>query len=146
MNKRATISRRSSARDCVFKAVYANLVAAVALIDNIETNLKEVKKVSPDEVYAKALIESIHNNEKDIQSVINPALGNRNTASTTHVEMAILIVAVAELLYHHDIPHKVVINEAIELSKKYGANDGYRFVNGVLDKIQKGLHGKKDSI
>lgn len=146
MNRKIKVSRRSCARDCVFKAVYAKLIASASLVENIQTNLKNTQAHNPDEVYAKALIENISQNENDINSVIEPALDKRSSSTTTHVEMAILVVAVAELLYHHDVPHKVVINEAIELSKKYGTDDGYRFINGVLDNIEKGLHGNEDKV
>jgi N utilization substance protein B len=50
------------------------------------------------------------------------------------VERAILRVAVYELTYRPDIPFRVVINEAVEIAKKFGADQGHRFVNGVLDK------------
>jgi N utilization substance protein B len=50
------------------------------------------------------------------------------------VERAILRIAVYELTYRPDIPFRVVINEAVEIAKKFGAEQGHRFVNGVLDK------------
>ena len=49
----------------------------------------------------------------------------------------ILLVALAELQHRHDVPVKVVINEAVELAKRYGAAESYRFVNAVLDKASK---------
>lgn len=51
------------------------------------------------------------------------------------IECAILRLSTFELLYRLDIPYRVVINEALELAKSYGANDGFKFVNGILDKI-----------
>ncbi|KEY91609.1 N utilization substance protein B [Candidatus Photodesmus blepharus] len=51
------------------------------------------------------------------------------------VELALLRLAVYEILYCEDVPDKVVINEAIELAKIFAAEDSYKFVNGVLDKI-----------
>ena len=50
------------------------------------------------------------------------------------VERAILRIAVYELLYRVDIPYRVTINEAIQLTRKFGAEQGHAFVNGVLDK------------
>jgi N utilization substance protein B len=51
------------------------------------------------------------------------------------VERAVLLVAAFELKNHVDIPYRVVINEAVELAKTFGGADGYKYVNGVLDKL-----------
>ena len=54
-------------------------------------------------------------------------------------DLAILRLAVYELLYRTDIPPIVTINEAIDLAKIYSTDDSHRFVNGVLDKVKKHL-------
>ena len=51
------------------------------------------------------------------------------------VEHAILLIGAYELTNHVEIPYRVVINEAVELTKSFGGIDGHKFVNGVLDKI-----------
>jgi N utilization substance protein B len=51
------------------------------------------------------------------------------------VEHAILIVATYELLHRLEIPYRVVLNEALDIAREFGAEDGHRFVNGVLDKV-----------
>lgn len=51
------------------------------------------------------------------------------------VELAILRLSTYELLKRHDVPYRVVINEGVELAKVFGATDGHKFVNGVLDKL-----------
>lgn len=51
------------------------------------------------------------------------------------VEHAILLLATLELSEHPEVPYRVVINEAVELAKTFGGTDGYRFINGVLDKL-----------
>ena len=53
------------------------------------------------------------------------------------VELAILRLSIYELAKRPDIPYRVVINEALELTKKYGSIEGYKFVNGVLDHVAK---------
>jgi N utilization substance protein B len=55
------------------------------------------------------------------------------------IEQAILLLASFELQNRLDIPYKVVINEALSLSKEFGANEAYKFVNGVLDKIARDI-------
>jgi N utilization substance protein B len=51
------------------------------------------------------------------------------------VERGILLLAGYELTHQPEVPYRAVINEAVELAKEYGGTDGYKFVNGVLDKL-----------
>jgi transcription antitermination protein NusB len=57
------------------------------------------------------------------------------------VGRAILLLGLAELKFRDDVPSKVVINEAIELAKRYGPTDSFKFVNAVLDKSSRELRG-----
>jgi N utilization substance protein B len=65
---------------------------------------------------------------------IAPCL-DRPIEQLSPVERAVLLVAAFELKNHLDIPYRVVINEAVELAKTFGGADGYKYVNGVLDKL-----------
>jgi N utilization substance protein B len=60
---------------------------------------------------------------------------DRSIDSLSPIERAVLVIAAWELVHRLDIPYRVVINEAVELAKRYGGTDGYKFVNGVLDKL-----------
>jgi N utilization substance protein B len=60
---------------------------------------------------------------------------DRKPAELSPIERAILVIGAWELTARVDIPYKVVINEAVELAKSFGATEGHRFVNGVLDKL-----------
>lgn len=51
------------------------------------------------------------------------------------IEHGILLIGSYELIHHVDVPYKVAINEAVELAKEFGGTDGFKFVNGVLDKL-----------
>ena len=63
----------------------------------------------------------------------------RDLGDVDPVERAILRIGTYELEYRKDVPTRVVIDEAIELAKTFGADHGYRFVNGVLDKVARDL-------
>ena len=65
---------------------------------------------------------------------LQPCL-DRPLEQLSPVERAVLLVAAFELKHHLDIPYRVVINEAVELTKTFGGSDGYKYVNGVLDKL-----------
>ncbi|HYA66999.1 MAG TPA: transcription antitermination factor NusB [Burkholderiaceae bacterium] len=68
-------------------------------------------------------------------------LVDRPLAELSPVEHALLLMGAYELKHRPDIPYKVVINEAIELAKIFGGTDGFRYVNGVLDKLAAQLRG-----
>jgi transcription antitermination protein NusB len=60
---------------------------------------------------------------------------DRTVDELSPVEFSVLLIGAYELIYHPEIPYRVVINEAVELAKTFGGTDGHKFVNGVLDKV-----------
>ena len=70
----------------------------------------------------------------EVDQAIAPNL-DRPLDELDPVELAILRLSTYELMQRIDVPYRVVINEGIELAKVYGATDGHKFVNGVLDKL-----------
>ncbi|MDY0013379.1 MAG: transcription antitermination factor NusB [Rhodocyclaceae bacterium] len=73
-------------------------------------------------------------NANSLDAAIAPFM-ERQVNELSPVEHAVLLLAAQELTHHLEVPYRVVINEAIELTKEYGGTDGHRFVNGVLDKL-----------
>jgi N utilization substance protein B len=64
---------------------------------------------------------------------------DRSFASLSPVERGVLLLAAYELRFVPEVPYRAVINEAIEMAKSFGGTDGYKFVNGVLDRLGKAL-------
>ncbi len=95
-----------------------------------------------DTAYFHTLVHEVPLYRREIQDRLMPFI-DRDMDSVDPVERAILRIGAYELEYQPDIPTKVIINEAIELAKTFGAEHSYRFVNGVLDKLAKTLrpHG-----
>lgn len=60
---------------------------------------------------------------------------DRGIATLSPVEHAVLLLGAYEFRHHPEIPYRVVINEAVELAKTFGGTDGYKYVNGVLDRV-----------
>lgn len=89
--------------------------------------------------FAEELIAGTLENLARIDGVISDAAHNWEVSRIAHCDLAILRLAVYELLYRTDIPPVVSINEAIDLAKIYSTDDSHRFVNGVLDKVKKHL-------
>jgi N utilization substance protein B len=69
-----------------------------------------------------------------LRALIEPVL-DRPLAELSPIEHAVLLIGVYELKHHLDVPYKVAINEAVELTKSFGGIDGHKYVNGVLDKL-----------
>jgi N utilization substance protein B len=66
---------------------------------------------------------------------------DRSIDAVSPIERAVLAIAAWELVHRLDIPYRVIIDEAVELAKRYGGTDGYKFVNGVLDKLAPRVRG-----
>jgi N utilization substance protein B len=74
-----------------------------------------------------------------VDSMIQRHLENWELKRLNRVDLAVLRMSVYTLMFQGDMPPSVVIDEAVEISREFGADDSYRFVNGVLDSIRKTL-------
>lgn len=86
--------------------------------------------------YFKKLIEEIPTHSEQIDALIK-TYADRPISLLDPLERSVLRVATYEILHQIDVPHKVILNEAIEIAKLFCADKGYKFVNAVLDKIVK---------
>lgn len=87
-----------------------------------------------DVVYFKMLLHGIFQEFEKLDMAFAPLL-DRSISQIDPIELAILRIGSYELNYCQDIPFKVVINEAIELAKKFGAEQSHKYINSVLDKL-----------
>lgn len=87
------------------------------------------------QAYAEELIRGTHAHLEEVDAHINAALENWSSERVGYIERAVLRLAVYEMLHRLDVPARVALSEAIELAKRFGAEDAPRFVNGVLDRI-----------
>lgn len=87
-----------------------------------------------DKSYIKDNLTGIKNNYNEILKIIEENLINYKLDRICKTDLAILIVAIYEIKFLN-YPNKVVINEAVELSKKYSLDNSYKFVNGLLAKV-----------
>ena len=88
--------------------------------------------------YFQDLLRGVPTHLNELDAALSPCL-DRALASVDPVERATLRLAAYELAHHPEIPYRVVINEAVELAKVFGAEEGHKYVNGVLDKLAKKL-------
>lgn len=125
---------RSRARRAAMQALYEWVISGNDLID-IERQFlitQDMSKVDVD--YFHTLLFGIPKSLDVVDEEIAPAV-DRPLEQLDPVELVLLRIGVYEFLKHPDVPYRVVINEAVELAKRFGAEDGHKYVNGVLDKL-----------
>lgn len=134
------IAKRRKARHYAVQALYQWQMAGSTLND-IEAEFRtdyDFKKV--DGEYFHELLHTIPASINELDAAMTPHL-DRELREVGPVELAVLRLAMYELKHRIDIPYKVVINEAVSLAKKFGANESHKFINGVLDKSACDLRG-----
>lgn len=97
---------------------------------------QDLKKLDID--YFSAIIENVITMQEKLDCELAPLL-SRSVQELDPVELAILRIGMYELTQRLEIPYRVVINEAVELAKTFGATDGHKFVNGVLDRAAQSI-------
>ena len=125
---------RRRAREFALQGLYQWQLSGTAPV-TIARQLGEAKGFEKvDAEYFNALLEGAVAAAPQLQREIEPFC-DRKFEQVSPVERGILLLAGYELTHQPEVPYRAVINEAVELAKSYGGTDGYKFVNGVLDKL-----------
>lgn len=133
-----TPKKRSNAREYALQAMYQWQLSSTALIDLESEFLNYQIRKKTDIEYFKELMHAIPTQCDELDKLMIPFL-SRPVEELDPIELAILRIAIYELSKRLDIPYRVAINEALELTKKFGSVEGYKFVNGVLDQVARKL-------
>ncbi len=134
--KHTSIFARKKARRLALQGIY-QWDMTQAPQDEIEHWLIEnYSSKRLDLSYLREVLSNVPLHKTDLDQTFTPFL-DRPIEQLERVELAILRIATYELLYLPDIPYRVIINEALELSKSFGSIEGFKYVNGVLDKVAK---------
>jgi len=132
--------KRTKARERAVQALYQLDVAASDLDEALARFWRSFEPVEREvREQAEELVRGVAAHRHAIDEAIEAASANWRLDRMAKVDRNVLRLAVHELLHRPDVPVKVVINEAIELGKKYGSESSGAFVNGVLDRIAAGL-------
>lgn len=105
-------------------------IEAEFMIDN------DMSKV--DLMYFRDILRGVHREQAELDKLIEPYL-DRPLKEVDPVELAIVRLGTYELKHRVDVPYKVVINEGIEMAKRFGGTEGHKFVNSILDKLSQRL-------
>ena len=90
-----------------------------------------------DKAFIEGLITGVKENLEEIDKIIFSKITGRAMNRVFKIDLAILRIAVYELLYVKDLSYKVVVNEAVEIAKKYGKDNSHSFINGILREVIK---------
>ena len=138
-NHRAEYFRaRARARRCAVQALYQWQLAGQNPKDILNEFVAERELIRVDMDYFRTLTQHIPSCIEDLRSGLEEVL-DRDIEGLDPIERAILLIGIYELRHCPEIPWRVVINEGIELAKMFGATEGHKFVNGILDKLAKRL-------
>ena len=130
--------KRTQAREIALKILYQLDIADQDAQAAFEDFLKSNEEISADiKEFSYKLIVGTRTNIEAIDKNIKDFAANWELGRMAIVDRNILRLACFELRFLYDVPSKVTINEAVELAKKYGGVDSVKFVNGILDKINK---------
>ena len=125
---------RSNARKNVVQALYQWQMTGTSVIE-IERQFSESDRLkNVQRSYFSELLRGVPKELAAIDDALKMFV-DRPVEKIDPVERAILRMSIFELFHRLDIPYRVILNEAVSLSKLYGAEDGYKYINGVLDKI-----------
>ena len=130
---------RKQARETAFKVIYKSLFlendySSEELLE--EDNILEEEDVK----FVNTLVELYQQNKDEINNSINEKLKGYTPERVYRIDRAILALAVTEIKFYKQTPLKVVINEAIEMAKKYSTEKSYSFVNGMLKALTEGYN------
>jgi len=139
---------RRRAREFVLQGVYQWLVAGTPPGDIARQFREQEEFGRADAAFADWLLAATVESSEELSGQLQPLL-DRPVALLSPVERAVLLMAGQELRTvpgaEFGAPLGVVINEAVELAKRYGGTDGYKYVNGVLDRLAAQLRGEERS-
>jgi N utilization substance protein B len=124
---------RASARRLALQALYRWQLNACEWQDLIQEFSTQAEQLRADRDYFRVLICGICAGQPQLDASLAPLL-DRKPSELDPVEHALLLIGLYELQHRPEVPFRVVLNEAVGLARRFGATDGYKYVNGVLDR------------
>ncbi len=124
---------RALARRLAVQALYRWQLNAGPWQDLVNEFASEGDMARADGEYFRMLVQSAVEQHEALDAALTPLL-SRSAVHLDPVEHAVLLIAALELRTQPQIPFRVIINEAVSLTRRFGATDGHKFINGVLDR------------
>lgn len=135
MRTKSTLKRnlkRRKIREKILQCIFAGDLGEMEVDKVIQTIGVIDEKNKEDKAFLEEMVQGVLNNIDTLDSKISPHLKDWQLDRIAEVDKNILRFAVYEILFFKKTPLRVCINEAVELAKKYGGEESYKFVNGIL--------------
>jgi N utilization substance protein B len=134
---KAMFAQRRDGRVAAMQYLYAwSINPPTNLSQDLETFFENMEQPRGHYGYAEEVIQGVILNAEDIDARIKALAQNWEFGRIARIDLAILRVAIFEMIHRKDIPPVVSINEAIDLSKQFSNADAKRFINGILDRLK----------
>lgn len=125
---------KHKARRFAVQAIYQWQMSGTPIGEIQQQFLLEKNNATFDNDYFAEILHGVVAHQEELDALLVPCM-SRTIASLDPVERAVLRISTFELVHCLQVPYRVVINEALELTKIFGTEEGYKFVNAVLDKL-----------
>jgi N utilization substance protein B len=133
-----TSAARALARRLAVQALYRWQINAGSWQELVQEFATDPDMARAETDYFAAVVQGVLEDTAALEALLQPWL-DRPAARLDPVERGILLAAVYELQHRPDVPYRVVINEAVSLARRFGAQDGHKYINGVLDRAARAL-------
>lgn len=135
---------RSLARKLAMQALYQWQLTGLGAAELLNQFAAEEGYGDADGEYFVALLQGVTGSAEALDAELGTLL-DRPVNQLDPVEHAVLLIGIHELAQRLDVPYRVVINEAVDLTKRFGATDGHKFVNAVLDRAARRLRAAEQA-
>ena len=135
IKRRSVASERHKARHYAMQGLYQWKLNSTSVTEIAKQFMIDFDMKGTDKDYFVELLRGVQNNIQEIDSFLSPYIKDRDLEACDPVTLSLLRIATYELKNRVDIPYKVVINESVNLSKKFGPEESHKFINGMLDKL-----------
>ncbi len=131
---KATNASRSKSRRFLVQALYQAHLTAERPSSVVEAFITEHNMKRADIDYFRTIMRGISRSREELRAMLEPHL-DRQFDDLDPIELSILLLGAYELANCIEVPYRVVINEAVELAKMFGASESFKYVNSVLDVV-----------
>src|SRR4051812_43565538 len=126
------MSKRRNARELSLKVLFQIEVGKLPPEEALETSFEQVHPPDEDRAYVAEVVRGVVREERELDRVIEELAEGWRLDRLAKVDKNVLRLALYELIHRPDVPVNVVVNDAVEVAKKYSTEDSGRFVNGIL--------------
>lgn len=126
------MSKRRNARELLLKVLFQIEVGKLPEEEVLETTFEQVHPPEEDRQFIRDLTQGVLREAQRLDEIIAGLAEGWRLDRLAKVDKSVLRAALFELIHHADVPVSVVINDAVEIAKKYSTEDSGRFVNGIL--------------